>query len=122
MEQAPQHPVSAVASAARTTAGDSGVIDGWGGRLDIVAKLVVTAISGASATLTLTVEHADDPGGSWTAVDTFPGQTATTTGVTRVAPGKTKPFVRLAWTITGTTPSVTFSVALAQTPGLMTVG
>jgi hypothetical protein len=122
MKHGATHPKVAVASAARTTNGDSGVLPGWGGRHSVAVKLVVSAISGASATLNLTLEHSDTGAGGWSVVDTFPAQTATTTGITRVALGLTKPYARLNWTITGTTPSVTFEVLLAQTPSLMLVG
>src|SRR5207237_614953 len=114
----PQLPTATVASAARgagTANSTGGYLPLDAGRPSNVNKLVITAISGASATLALTIEHADVAAGPWTAVDTFPNQTATTTGITRQVPGHGNPglvkgWLRVAWTITGTSPSVTFSV------------
>lgn len=92
------------------------------GRVSNVAKLIVTAISGAAASLALTIEHADLAAGPWTTLDTFPAQTTTTTGITRSMPDGAKSFRRVAWAVTGTTPSITFSVTSARTEPLMLAG
>src|SRR5437763_3763532 len=97
----PSFPSVVVASAARTTSSDSGSIAGWGGRQNICAKLIITAVSGTTPSMTVTIEHSDVAGSRYTVLDTFPAQTATTTGITRTVPyAAMKAFVRVAWAIT----------------------
>ncbi len=115
-------PREIVASAARTTAGDSGALfpGADGGVVAATAKAValavdVTAVSGAGATLALTVEWSND-GTTWHVgdpVDEFTDITATGSVVKRFDV-KAQQY-RLVWAITGTTPSFTFAVTeLAQ--------
>lgn len=101
-----------VASAARTTASNSGAFTGWARAVDAQARLTITASGGTSPQLVLTVQDSPD-GSTWTTRDTFPTQTGTAT-VTRALPAGLDTYQRVAWTITGTTPSFTFSVQFAS--------
>ena len=98
-----------VASAARTASGDSGAMPGFG----LIATplrlaLVTTAVSGTTPSMTVVVEDTLD-GTNWNQLGTFTAVTAAGNQVLDVA----LPFadtLRIRWTITGTTPSFTFSV------------
>lgn len=101
----------ALASAARTTSGNSGVLSGYGPASTIRAQLNVTAVAGVAATLDVVVEDTLD-GTNWNVVGTFAQKTAVGREVINI----TVPFadrLRVRWTIGGTTPSVTFAVAWA---------
>lgn len=101
-----------VASAARTTSSNSGTLTGWTRDGAPQARLAITAASGTTPQLVLTIQDSPD-GSTWTTRDTFPTQTTTAT-VTRALPTLMAPYQRVAWTITGTTPSFTFSVQFAS--------
>lgn len=99
-----------VASAARTTSGNSGSLDGYGAATTLRAQLEVTASSGTSPTLDVILEDSLD-GTNWNTVGTF----TQATGATREVINVTTPFgpyLRVSWTVAGTTPSLTFSVTL----------
>lgn len=106
-----QHPGTTdtmVASAARTTSGDSGVLDGWGVPNSARVQLDVTAVSGVGPTLNVVIEDTLD-GTNWYVVGTFAQKAA----VGREVVNLSTPFtdqLRARWTIGGTTPSFTFSV------------
>lgn len=102
-----------VASSARTTSGDSGVLGGFGPSKTVRAQLDVTAVSG-TPTLDVVIEDTVD-GTNWNVVGTFAQKTATGREVIDI----TTPFtdrLRVRWTIAGTTPSFTFSVAWVFDP------
>lgn len=99
-----------VASAARTTSSNSGGIRGRFG--ESLALLVdVSAVTGTSPTLDLSVEWSHD-GTTFAAAesaDSFAQITGTKTTVKRFdAKG---PFYRVVWATAGTSPSFTFSVS-----------
>lgn len=97
-----------VASAARATSGNSGVIDGYGPAQTLRAQLNVTAVSGVAPTLDVVIEDTVD-GTNWNVIGTFAQRTATGREVINV----TVPFadrLRIRWTIGGTTPSFTFAI------------
>lgn len=98
-----------VPSAARTTAGNSGALTaGWGAVSTIRAQVNVTAASGTTPSLTVLIEDTLD-GTTWNTIGTFSAKTAVSREVINV----TAPFtdtVRVSWTISGTTPSFTFTV------------
>lgn len=100
-----------VPSAARTTTGNSGAFGGWSRGNGTQSRLTITAASG-TPNLVLTIEDSPD-GTTWTIRDTYPAQTGIAT-VTRALPGNMAPFQRVVWTITGGTPSLTFSVQFAS--------
>lgn len=98
----------AVASAARTASGNGSAFETVRTN-SIEGYLAVTAASGTTPTLDVRLETSLDAGTSWQTVAAFAQATAVTT--------KNKVFgplgdsCRWAWTIAGTTPSFTFSVA-----------
>lgn len=99
-----------VPSAARTATGNSGAIV-VNGAERAHFLLEVTAVSGTTPSMALTVEWSHD-GTTW-----FPAATpdtlgaAVTAAVKRVHSLEVKaPFCRIVWTITGTTPSFTFAI------------
>lgn len=102
------NPALVVTSAARTTSGSSSAIGCDGSVLSIL--LDCTAASGTTPSLVLSVEWSTDGGTTFCAAETPDAFTAlTTTGkVCKQFRAKSN-FYRLVWTITGTTPSFTFS-------------
>lgn len=99
-----------VASAARTTSGNSGILSGYGGAKTLRCQLDVTAASGVTPTLNVLVEDTLD-GTNFYTVGTFAQKTA----AGREAVNVTLPFtdrLRVTWTTAGTTPSFTFSVSI----------
>jgi nitrate/nitrite transporter NarK len=99
-----------VASAARTATGTSSAF-ATADTDHLTATLVVTAASGTTPTLDVTLETTADGTNYYTVPVTFPQQTGTTTGVARVF-GSLGATSRWKWTIGGTTPSFTFSIAV----------
>lgn len=98
--------VTPVASAARTTSGNSGTLDAES--FGVASLLLdVTAASGTTPTLNVTVEESDD-GTTWRQVGTFAQKTAVSNE--RKSFAISAPKYRVTWTIGGTTPSFTFSV------------
>lgn len=97
-----------VSSAARTSSGNAVLSGDYYAAEHLRVTLDVTAVSGTTPSLTLAVEKSAD-GTTWTAADTFPART-TTGAVTRDIYGGGFNRLRVSWTITGTTPSFTFSV------------
>ena len=98
-----------VASAARTASGNSGALEGFGPYDRAVIQLDVTAASGTTPSMTVTVEDTVD-GTNYNTVQAFAAKTAVGREVIRI----TTPFsdtLRVSWAITGTTPSFTFSVS-----------
>ncbi len=99
----------AVTLAAGTrTAGGAGPAEVVGLRHTARLTLAVTAASGTTPTMTVTVEHSAD-GTTWVAHTAFPAVTGVATH-RRVLSGLDR-FVRAAWTVGGTTPSFTFTVS-----------
>lgn len=70
--------------------------------------LAVTAASGTTPSMTVTIEHSPD-GATWAAHTAFPAVTAV--GATRRVLSGLDRFIRATWSVTGTTPSFTFTVA-----------
>ena len=99
------------ASAAQTASGSGSAIDlqpdGVELRRSAQLLLVVAAVS-AGASLTVTVQTSPD-GTTWSNVDSF--QAVTAASRLRRWFGDFERYVRVSWVITGTLPSVTFSVA-----------
>lgn len=98
----------AVASAARTVTGNSGIRVGYGPAVSLRVQLDVTAASGTSPTLDVLIQDTLD-GVNFNTIGTF----AQRVGVAREVITVTTAFadrVRYLWTITGTTPSFTFSL------------
>jgi hypothetical protein len=99
-----------VPSAARTTSGNSGSLDPGeqGNTLHLLVD--VTAASGTTPSLALSVEWSSN-GTDWATPETADTFTAITAAAKRVKSFTRKaPLDRVVWAITGTTPSFTFSV------------
>lgn len=98
--------VTPVASAARTTSGNSGALDA-SSTPGLSLLLDVSAASGTTPTLNVTIEESDD-GTTWRTVAAFAQKTAVS--AERKSFAIASDFYRVAWVIGGTTPSFTFSV------------
>ena len=98
--------VTPVASAARTTSSNSGALDASGIRT-VSLLLDVTAASGTTPTLNVSVEESDD-GTTWRSVGAFAQKTAVSNE--RKSFAIAGDYYRVVWTVGGTTPSFTFSV------------
>lgn len=99
---------NAVASAARTTSSNSGILYGYGAASTLRAQLDVTAAAGTSPTLDVVIEDTVD-GTNYNTIGTFTQKTAAGREVINI----TTPFsdaVQVKWTVGGTSPSFTFSV------------
>lgn len=96
-----------VASAARTVTGASPAVGGWGAAKTVRAQLDVTAASGTSPTLDVTIQDTLD-GTSWNTVGTFAQKVAAGREVINI----TTPFsetLRVSWAVSAGA-SFTFSV------------
>lgn len=100
------HPITPAASAARTANGNGSSIE-LGDRAVARLKLDVTAASGTSPTLDVTVQTSRD-GATWYTAGTFTQRTGVASEEKVFAIDR---FVRASWTVGGTSPSFTFSVA-----------
>lgn len=103
---------SIVTSAARTTSGQSAAVAVPLGRTAVGVQVNVTAVSGTSPSLALTVEWSTD-GTTWFKGDPADSFTAITAAATPAKSVTAKgDYMRLVWAITGTTPSFTFAADL----------
>lgn len=100
-----------VASAARTTSGNSGVISVPTGG-SIAGLIAVSAASGTTPTLDVTLEESYDNGTTWQTVWAAPRLTGT--GNVPIPPMLVAGVRRWAWAIAGTTPSFTFAINTNQ--------
>lgn len=102
-----------VSSAARTTTGQSSAITLQSASSKLNVQLDVTAQSGTTPTLDVTVEWSPDGGTTWAKGDGPDAFTQITTTIgTKIKQFLIKaPVYRIVWTIAGTTPSYTFSVS-----------
>lgn len=98
---------AAVASAARTTTG-TGSAFSTAGVDNIIGVLTVTAASGTTPTLDVTLETTAD-GTNYYTVGSFVQKTGTATADSKVF-GDLGSSSRWKWTIAGTTPSFTFAI------------
>lgn len=109
---------TALSSAARTTSGNSDDIV-----LDAGSKLAVyldvTAASGTTPTLDVTVKAKDPTSGKYFTIGTFTQQTAIANEAIFIGGGSDAEFAvktfRVEYVIAGTTPSFTFSVGYSAT-------
>lgn len=105
------HRETLVASAARTSSGQTAALANYGPAKTIRAQLEVTAASGTSPTLDVVIEDSLD-GSNWNVVGAFAQKTTAGREVINI----TTPFadrLRVRWTTGGTSPSFTFSVVAA---------
>jgi len=102
--------VSAATSAARTTTGTGDAVVTPGAKVSVLVD--VTAVSGVGPSMTVSVEWSSD-GVNFATADTADSMTAITTASKKVKTFDARAeFFRLAWAITGTTPSFTFSASV----------
>lgn len=97
-----------VASTTLTASGNSSGRADFGSVDALRVQLDVTAVSGTSPSLTVFIEDTLD-GTNWNTIGTFAAKTAVGREVINI----TTPFsnrIRARWTISGTSPSFTFSV------------
>ena len=102
--------VTVLASGTVTTTGNSGSVD-VGGAGTLRAQVVVSAASGTTPSLTVTIQTSHDAG----ATDPWRTAGAAYTALTAAgsSPWQTFPvdrFVRVSYAVSGTTPSFTFAV------------
>lgn len=101
--------VGFVASAARTTNGNSAALLLAPPADSLNVAMFVTAVSG-TPNLVLSIEWSND-GTTFAPAETADAFTAVTTTGNKVKQFAVKgPYARVVWVITGTTPSLTFSV------------
>lgn len=93
-------------SAAVTASGASASVDVGTVRTLTQLQIVVTAVSGTTPSLTPTLETSADDA-SWETLDSAPA--IVTTGTYSLIADRCKQYVRLAWAVSGTTPSFTFT-------------
>src|SRR5438067_1679914 len=104
-------PVLKVASAARTATGNTAALTLSERGQRLAATIDATAVSGTTPSLTLTVEWSQDGGVTFAQGDPADTFTAITATGTKVKDFQIKSDTyRYVWTITGTTPSFTFSI------------
>lgn len=101
------------ATAARTASGNTTGVDLQARDGDLYLILDCAAGTGTTPTLAVIVEHSDTLGGAYTAISGATFTTVTTTASQQsllISKDEARRFVRIAFTIAGTTPSFTFSV------------
>lgn len=97
------------ASGAVTASGNGTSVDIGATRSAARLELQLSALSGVGARLVVKVQTALSPTGPWKTVAEFPALTVETFSVKMFA--TCERYLRVAWTVEGTTPSITFSVA-----------
>ena len=102
-----------VPSAARTATGSLVVPGDFSDEDELVLHIYVTAASGTSPSMTVSIQDSLDGGSTWSGISTTSALTAASTTSLRVGTNVAfGPALRVSWTITGTTPSFTFSVRM----------
>lgn len=77
-----------------------------------LAHLHVTAVSGTTPNLTAVVQHSSN-GSTWATLGTFTAATAATSEFI-TGTGTVNRYVRISWTVTGTTPSFTAQASIVR--------
>lgn len=103
------HPMAARTASADGTSLDHGAATTNGG----VGYLQVTAASGTTPTLAVKIQHSPDAV-TWTDLITFTQVTAANQSERKTVTGTINRYLRASWTIGGTSPSFTFSVAFGR--------
>lgn len=107
--------IALVGSASRTATGTGDTIDlskhavATGRVPQLRIQSQVTAVSGTNPSVTVIIEDSVD-GENWNTIDTFTAQTAVNRAVRNITTLFNPRRVRARWTISGTNPSLTFSV------------
>lgn len=95
--------------AAETLAGQSAAVDIGATRSAVKLALELTAISGAGASLVVSLETSADGATGWRLVDSWAALTAV--AKVQLCAADLSRWVRVKWTLAGTTPSATFVVS-----------
>lgn len=101
--------IALLPSAARTTSGASDGSSAAAEFREANVLLDITAVSGTTPSLTVTVETSAD-GSSWFSHTAFSAKTATGKDIQKL--GNLGTYLRVSYAISGTTPSFTFSVVV----------
>jgi hypothetical protein len=103
---------SQIASAARTTTGNGNTFSTYSPIAGMVLYINVSAASGTTPSLTVKLQDSPDGGTTWYDVASATAMTTTGTQAFRINLANTpaSDLLRIAWTISGTTPSFTFKV------------
>ena len=102
-------PLTARTATANGTSTDNGAATANG----FVANLHLTAVSGTLPSATVIVQHSTD-NSTWVTLGSFTAASSANTAQSITGTGAVYRYARAQWTITGTGPSLTFSVALAR--------
>src|SRR5690242_21111593 len=98
------------ASAARTATGQGTAVAIPDSAENVAVSVLVSAVSGTTPSCTFSVEWSNDEGATWAQAETPDAFTALTATGNKVKDFTVKGrLMRLVWTISGTTPSFTFS-------------
>ncbi len=103
--------IEVLASAARTTSGNSNSVETQFFR-NLLGILNVTAVSGTSPTLDVKFQESMD-GTNWIDIPSAAFAQATATGLKRLEFSTLAPYIRAVYTIAGTTPSFTFDLVVS---------
>jgi hypothetical protein len=98
------------ASSAKTSSGSSSTASNVGDRKEALVFLNVTAFSGTSPTLDVSLEASDDGGSTWYDIPNSSFTQRTATGKQALQLTVFGDTIRPKWTVGGTTPSFTFAV------------
>jgi len=101
--------ITLLPSAARTTSGASDGSSAAAEFREANVLLDITAVSGTTPSLTVTVETSAD-GSTWFTHTAFSAKTATGKDIQKL--GNLGSYLRVSYAISGTTPSFTFSVVV----------
>jgi hypothetical protein len=101
--------------AARTATSQSPAVGLRDAGSKLAIGLGITAVSGVSASMTLSVEWSHDSGATWLAAESADAFNAATAAVSVVKLFDVKaPHYRVVYTISGTAPSITFGVTAVE--------
>ena len=106
-------PYDLLTLAARTTSGTAAIPADFSDEDDFRVHIRVTAVSGTTPALTVSLQDSLDGGANWATVAS--SASLSTVSVHTLSLARTTPhgpMLRLSWTITGTTPSFTFETKM----------
>lgn len=103
--------VTLVPAGTVVTASGTGTAVEVGNKNQFRGQSIVTAATGTTPSLTVNIQTSYDNGvtDAWRTVASFAAQTAADTSAHKCFPGLDR-WVRASWTVSGTTPSITFGV------------
>lgn len=102
-----------VAQAAVTATGNSALFEQRGDDGLLVVDLNITAVSGTSPSLTVQIQGSFDQT-NWFNIGSASAAQTTTGKLRMTETSALEPYLRLAYTVTGTNPSFTFTIMVAE--------